>query len=53
MDYRIDPHAALQHQMMMKIPIQESMSPDIQRKMKNKNDNTEEIATTSKNEVSQ
>ena len=37
----------------MKIPIQESMSPDIQRKMKNKNDNTEEIATTSKNEVSQ
>ena len=39
--------------MMMKIPIQESMSPDIQRKMKNKNDNTEEIATTSKNEVSQ
>jgi hypothetical protein len=53
LDYRIDRHAALQHQMRMKIPIQESMSPDIQRKMKNKNDNTEEIATTSKNEVSQ
>jgi hypothetical protein len=43
----------LQHHLRMKIPIQESMSPDIQRKMKNKNDNTEEIATTSKNEVSQ
>ena len=43
----------LQHQMRMKILIQESISPDIQRKMKNKNDDTEEIATTSKNEVSQ
>ena len=49
----IDPHAAMQHQMRMKILIQESISPDIQRKMKNKKDYTEEIATTSKNEVSQ
>ena len=49
----IDPHAAMQHQMRMKILIQESISPDTQRKMKNKKDYTEEIATTSKNEVSQ
>jgi len=53
LDYRIDLHAAMQHQMRMKILIQESISPDIQRKRKNKNDDTEEIATTSKNEVSQ